>query len=254
MARKRTAKSCGPGAAMLASSLWRFPQVTVTTSPLHRGEHEVSRKAIAQGMSECFRCPVCSCAPTMCILAHETAGAARTRHSLRPLFGGRGNSIASLGRNARRECEVASSVIARSEATKQSISPRKGRMDCFASLAMTVAVGRCPARTARTSPTSPHPSHSTQDSIPYDPSSARQNAIKQNRRRKSAGRGGSDVHPSLRLDRPFRPADAGQDRADRSGEPAPLLLCATRRAHRPARRAASRPGRAAASRRATTPN
>jgi hypothetical protein len=30
-----------------------------------------------------------------------------------------------------------SSVIARSEATKQSISPREERMDCFASLAMT---------------------------------------------------------------------------------------------------------------------
>src|SRR5256885_16505556 len=85
---RRTAKSCGPGAATLASSLWRFPQVTVTTSPLHRGEHEVSRKAIAQGMSECFRCPVCSCAPNVQFLAHETAGAARTRHSLRPLFRG----------------------------------------------------------------------------------------------------------------------------------------------------------------------
>src|SRR5438552_17263285 len=71
---------------MLALSLWSFLQVTVTTSPLHRGERDISRKAIAQGMSECFRCPVCSCAPTMCILAHETAGAARTRHSLRPRF------------------------------------------------------------------------------------------------------------------------------------------------------------------------
>jgi hypothetical protein len=51
---RRTAKSCGPGAAMLALSLaGNFREVTVTTSPLHRGEHEVSRKAIAQGMSEC---------------------------------------------------------------------------------------------------------------------------------------------------------------------------------------------------------
>src|SRR4029453_14661806 len=31
--------------------------------PAHRGEHDISRKAIAQGMSECFRSPVCSCAP-----------------------------------------------------------------------------------------------------------------------------------------------------------------------------------------------
>src|SRR4030081_3127470 len=27
-----------------------------------RGEHVISRKAIAQGMSDCLRCPVCSCA------------------------------------------------------------------------------------------------------------------------------------------------------------------------------------------------
>ncbi len=83
---KRTAKSCGPGAAMLASSLWSDLQATVAKKPAHRGEHEVSRKAIAQGMSECFRSPVCSCAPNAQFLAHETAGAARTRHSLRPLF------------------------------------------------------------------------------------------------------------------------------------------------------------------------
>ena len=27
-----------------------------------RGEHAISRKAIAQGMSDALRCPVCSCA------------------------------------------------------------------------------------------------------------------------------------------------------------------------------------------------
>ena len=50
-----------------------------------RGEHVISRKAIAQGMSDVLRCPVCSCAHSSTI-AHETAGAARTRHSLRPLI------------------------------------------------------------------------------------------------------------------------------------------------------------------------
>ena len=74
-----------------AKSAGGIPPVTVTTSPLHRGEHEVSRKAIARGMSECFRSPVCSCAPTAQFLAHETAGAACTRHSLRPRFS-RGSS------------------------------------------------------------------------------------------------------------------------------------------------------------------
>src|SRR5437667_2193664 len=82
--------------AKLAGSV---PPATVTTSPLHRGEHEVSRKAIAQGMSECFRCPVCSCAPFLRTLAHETAGAARTRHSLRPRFSREAKNFARLGRN-----------------------------------------------------------------------------------------------------------------------------------------------------------
>src|SRR5205809_7080592 len=84
---RRTAKSCGPGAATLALSCVEiFRAVTVAKKPAHRGEHEVSRKAIAQGMSDCLRCPVCSCAPFLRTLAHEIAGAARTRHSLRPLF------------------------------------------------------------------------------------------------------------------------------------------------------------------------
>src|SRR5213596_4365448 len=54
-----------------------------------RGEHEVSRKAIAQGRPECSRCPVCSCAVLFAQIARETAGAASTRSSLRPLTRGR---------------------------------------------------------------------------------------------------------------------------------------------------------------------
>ena len=50
-----------------------------------RGEHEVSRKAIAQGRPGCSRCPVCSCAVLFAQIARETAGAASTRSSLRPL-------------------------------------------------------------------------------------------------------------------------------------------------------------------------
>src|SRR5450631_2937575 len=34
----------------------------------HRGEHVISRKAIAQGMSDVLRCPVCSCAHFSCTL------------------------------------------------------------------------------------------------------------------------------------------------------------------------------------------
>src|SRR2546430_17301535 len=50
MALTRTAKSCGPDAPMLASSLREEAQATVSNKPGHRGEHEVSRKTIARRM------------------------------------------------------------------------------------------------------------------------------------------------------------------------------------------------------------
>src|SRR3989440_12966411 len=101
--QKRTAKSCGPGAAMLASSLRSNSQVTVAKEPAHRGERDISRKAIAQGMSERFRCPACSDAPNVQFLADETAGAARTRHSLRPLFSREATIFNSSGEIAPRD-------------------------------------------------------------------------------------------------------------------------------------------------------
>ena len=46
----RTAKSCGPGAATVASIRpARAGSATVTTNAAHRGEHEGSRKAIVRG-------------------------------------------------------------------------------------------------------------------------------------------------------------------------------------------------------------
>src|SRR5881409_2004864 len=75
---------------------------------VHRGELEVSRKAIAQGRPECSRCPVCSCAVLFAQIARETAGAASTRSSLRPLTKRAGSYPANLGRPAPRECEVVS--------------------------------------------------------------------------------------------------------------------------------------------------
>ena len=82
----RTAKTCGPDAAVLASSFCgKSRESDGGKKAVHRGEHAISRKAIAQGMSDCLRCPVCSCAHLLSI-AHGTAGAARIRHSLRPLF------------------------------------------------------------------------------------------------------------------------------------------------------------------------
>ena len=68
----------------------------------HRGEREVSRKATAQGMSDVLRCPVCSCACSLVHVAHETAGAARIRHSLRPLSS-RANVTCKTSDDQRRE-------------------------------------------------------------------------------------------------------------------------------------------------------
>src|SRR5882757_1389940 len=48
------------------------------------GRSRISRKAIAQGRPEASAKPVCSGAAFLCNIAHETAGAARTRSSLRP--------------------------------------------------------------------------------------------------------------------------------------------------------------------------
>src|SRR6266853_2402365 len=56
MMLKRTAKSCGSDAPMLASSLREEAQATVSNKPGHRGDHEVSRKTIARGMPGLFRC------------------------------------------------------------------------------------------------------------------------------------------------------------------------------------------------------
>ena len=67
-----------------------------------RGELGISRKTIAQGMSDALRCPVCSCASHHSF-AHETAGAARTRHSLRPLTFLGEMILQDLGRAAPRD-------------------------------------------------------------------------------------------------------------------------------------------------------
>src|SRR3954471_11327771 len=76
-----------------------------------RGEHEVSRKAIAQGRPECSSCPVCSCAVLLAQIARETAGAASTRSSLRPQFSKRANEDANLGRIMPRDRETVSTSL-----------------------------------------------------------------------------------------------------------------------------------------------
>jgi hypothetical protein len=77
---KRTVKSCGPGASMVGvksaegkSARPGADEPAIRrrrrqTSPILRGDHDISRKAIAQGMSDCLRCPVCSCALSLALL------------------------------------------------------------------------------------------------------------------------------------------------------------------------------------------
>jgi hypothetical protein len=58
--------------------------VTVAKEPGHRGEHEVSRKTIAQGKPECFS--VSPVVLPLCFLCAGPMGATGTRLSLRSLF------------------------------------------------------------------------------------------------------------------------------------------------------------------------
>src|SRR6266540_4200637 len=108
----RTAKSCGSGAAVLALSPREAKLLGDDGGKraVLREEHEVSRKAIAQGRPECSRCPVCSCALLFAQIARETAGAASTRSSLRPLNKRAGSCLANLGRDAPRDRECVSIV------------------------------------------------------------------------------------------------------------------------------------------------
>ena len=107
-----------------------------------RGDHEVSRKAIAQGRPECSRCPVCSCAFLFAQIARETAGAASTRSSLRPLIFKRASEVsANLGRSAPREREgyVQSSLR---RAKRRSISMTSAIAKAAATGLLRLRVGR----------------------------------------------------------------------------------------------------------------
>ena len=67
-----------------------IPPATVTTSPARRGDHVISRKAIAQGRPDALRWTCMLVCALLCAIAHGIAGAARTRSSLRPLIPERG--------------------------------------------------------------------------------------------------------------------------------------------------------------------
>src|SRR6476620_4957383 len=76
-----------------------------------RGEHAISRKAIAQGRPDALRWTCMLVCALFVHIAHETAGAARTRSSLRPLTTEGEEFPANLGRNASRDREGVSASL-----------------------------------------------------------------------------------------------------------------------------------------------
>ena len=86
-----------------------------------RGDHGISRKAIAQGRPGVLRCPVCSCAAFLVQTAHGTAGAARTRSSLRPLYLGR-----EVSRITRAQCVARTRGCACRVLSNSVMPPRNG--------------------------------------------------------------------------------------------------------------------------------
>src|ERR1700759_1811961 len=96
---------------MLASSRRDYPLATVATQRVTGESTKETLKPLRREGRTASAEPVCSCAFSYVHLAHETAGAARTRLSLRPLCLGRRllqNSGASC-----RENENPHSVLAR---------------------------------------------------------------------------------------------------------------------------------------------
>ena len=110
MVLTRTAKSCGSDAPMLASSLREEAQATVSNKPGHRGEREVSRKPLRRECRSDPSEPVVTTLVCFVSIAREAAGAASTRHSLRPLISGR-MVFAQLGRFAPRDRNTASAKV-----------------------------------------------------------------------------------------------------------------------------------------------
>src|SRR5262249_44817232 len=96
---QRTAKSCGPGAATVASS-WRerSRRRRWQETPLTGESAKEAVKPLRGESRDCSAVPVVL--PPVCFpFAHGTTGASGARLSLRPLLKERDNEIAQLGRN-----------------------------------------------------------------------------------------------------------------------------------------------------------
>ena len=107
---KRTAKSCGPDAAVLASSCAdRFLRDDGGKRAVHRGEHEVSRKATAQGR------PGCSACTCMLVCAFSVRNCTRDRGcSAHPVF-----PAPSVFQGGQTKCQPRAQRVARSRSRIQ---------------------------------------------------------------------------------------------------------------------------------------
>ena len=102
----RTAKSCGPDAPTLASSLAEtIREATVAKSPVTGESTKEAVKTIARGMPGNPGEPVVTNSSCFLHFAREAAGALGTRQSLRPLFSRGKGSATTRALSARRECE-----------------------------------------------------------------------------------------------------------------------------------------------------
>jgi hypothetical protein len=111
----RTVKACGPDVAVLASMHPGGNSLSGRYGgkrAVLRGDHVISRKAIAQGMSDVLRCPVCSCAHFLYTLRMRPRVQRASGIPCALCFSERATSYhANLGRNASRERRHTSSVV-----------------------------------------------------------------------------------------------------------------------------------------------
>jgi hypothetical protein len=127
---KRTTKSCGSDVAVLAlrPREAKLLRDNGGKRAVLREEHEVSRKAIAQGRPECFRCTcMLVCISCYAQTAHETSGAASTRSSLRPLIEEGGSFRQASGSSCREIANTRSIVIARLAASAKATASQEGK-------------------------------------------------------------------------------------------------------------------------------
>src|SRR6266568_2505383 len=148
---KRTAKTCGPD-ARYAGVKFRGNKLLRSDggkrASAHRGERVISRKAIAQGMSDCLRCPVCSCAQLLLHCARDLGCSAHPAFPAPSDFERSRKLLTNLGHFVPRECEGAFGrhceeplrrLVRRSSKSEGGSNPFLlcGAMDSFASLAIT---------------------------------------------------------------------------------------------------------------------